>query len=214
MESVVLKATKRDVIGKKVKAMRRNGQLPAVLYGHGIEPHPITLDMREASRALFNLTSSSLVKIDLDGETFTALVRDKQRDYLKASFLHIDFQVVSMTEKIKAYVQIHLEGVSPAVRNFNGVVDLVTSEIEVESLPGDLPASFVVDISGLEALGSHISVGDLQIPQGVEVLLDKETIIVSVTSAVAEVAAEEGEEVSAAEPEVIEKGKKEEEVEE
>ena len=167
MESVVFKATKRDVKGKQVKALRREGKLPAVLYGHGFEPRAITLDMREASRQLFDLTSSSIVKIDLDGEMLNAIVRDKQRDYLKASFLHVDFQVVSMTEKLRAYVQIHLTGKAPAVRDFNGVADQVISEVEVEALPADLPESFFVDISSLTTIGSRICVGDLQVPAGV-----------------------------------------------
>lgn len=213
MENVVFKATRRDVKGKQVKAMRREGKLPAVIYGHAMEPRAITLDMHEASRQLFDLTSSSIVKIDLDGEMLTALVRDKQRDYLKASFLHVDFQVVSMTEKIRAYVQIHLTGKAPAVRDFNGVADQVVSEVEVEALPADLPESFTVDLSGLTEIGSRICVGDLVVPQGVEVLADAEEIIVSVTAAVAEVSEEELE-GGAAEPEVIEKGKKEEEDEE
>ena len=209
MESVVFKAAKRDVKGKQVKALRREGKLPAVLYGHGFEPRAITLDMREASRQLFDLTSSSIVKIDLDGEMLNAIVRDKQRDYLKASFLHVDFQVVSMTEKLRAYVQIHLTGKAPAVRDFNGVADQVISEVEVEALPADLPESFFVDISSLTTIGSRICVGDLQVPAGVQLLADPEEIIVSVTSAVAEEVAEETE-GGAEEPEVIEKGKKEE----
>ncbi|MCE5207641.1 MAG: 50S ribosomal protein L25 [Chloroflexi bacterium] len=215
MESVVIKATRRDITGKQVKALRRQGLLPAVLYGHQFDPRPITLDMREASRSLAGLTSSSLVKIDLDGEIFTALVRDKQRDYLKASFLHIDFQVVSMTEKIRAYVQVHVVGKSPAVRDFNAVAEQLISEIEVESLPGNLPESFSVDISSLATIGSHITVKDLIVPEGVEILLDNEEVIVSITaSSTEEEVVEEAVEGDTEEPEVIEKGKKEEETEE
>ena len=215
MESVVIKATKRDITGKQVKVLRRQGLLPAVLYGHQFDPRPITLDMREASRSLAGLTSSSLVKIDLDGEILTALVRDKQRDYLKASFLHIDFQVVSMTEKIRAYVQVHVIGKSPAVRDFNAVAEQLISEIEVESFPGNLPESFSVDISSLATIGSHITVKDLIVPEGVEILQDNEEVIVSITaSSTEEEVVEEAAEGGTEEPEVIEKGKKEEETEE
>ena len=87
MEKVVLKATKRDLIGKQVAAMRRNGQLPAVLYGYGIDPTPITLDMRDASRTLGRLTSSSLVHIELDGKEYPALVREKQRDPVTSAII-------------------------------------------------------------------------------------------------------------------------------
>lgn len=212
MESVILKATRRDVIGKQVKALRRAGQLPAVLYGHKFDPRPIALDMRDASRVLASLTSSSLVQIDLEGEMLTALVRDKQRDYLKATFLHVDFQVVSMTEKIRAYVQVHITGKSPAVRDFNAIAEQLINEIEIEALPGDLPEVFTVDISGLATIGNHIQIKDLVVPAGVEILMDMEEIIVSITAASMEAeVAEEEVEAAAGEPEVIEKGKKEEE---
>ena len=83
MEKVVLKAEKRDVIGKQVKAMRRAGKLPAVIYGRHTEPMNVTLDFHTASLVLGKLTSSSLVTIDLDGNEYPALVREKQRDYIK-----------------------------------------------------------------------------------------------------------------------------------
>src|SRR5512134_953737 len=108
MEKVVLKATKRDVIGKQVKAMRRAGKLPAVIYGRRTEPISIALDAHGASLVLGKLTSSSLVTIDLDGTEYPALVREKQRDYIKNRLLHVDFLTVSLTEKLTAYVAIEL----------------------------------------------------------------------------------------------------------
>src|SRR5688572_30459730 len=105
MEKVVLKATKRDVIGKQVRATRRAGMLPAVLYGRRTEPISISLDAHTASLLLGRLTSSSLVTIDLDGTEYPALVREKQRDYIKNRLLHVDFMAVSLTEKITASVR-------------------------------------------------------------------------------------------------------------
>ena len=122
MEHIVLKATKRDVVGKQVGALRRQGKLPAVLYGHHIETTPILLDAYEGSQTLSYLTSSSLVTIDLDGKQFLAQVREKQRDYLKNRLLHVDFQVVSLTEKMRAKVGIELSGTAPAVKNFKAVI--------------------------------------------------------------------------------------------
>src|ERR1043166_1981468 len=95
MEKVVLNASKRDVIGKQVKALRREGKLPAVIYGRHTEPININLDAHSASLALGKLTSSSLVTIAVDGTEYPALVREKQRDYIKNRLLHVDFLAVS-----------------------------------------------------------------------------------------------------------------------
>ncbi len=211
MEKVVLHATRRTVTGKKVGTLRRQGKLPGVIYGHHVETTPITLDLHSTTLALLRLTSSSLITIELDGQEFSTLVREKQRDYLANVLLHVDFQAVSLTEKIRANVAIVLSGISPAVKDFNGVVVTGLDEIEVESLPQHLPERIVVDISSLNRIGDGIFVRDLELPSEVEVLDDPDESIVIITSQVAE--EEAGEAGEQAEPEVIEKGKKEEEVE-
>ena len=122
MEKVVLKATKRDVVGKKVGALRRQGKLPAVLYGHHIETTPILLDAYEGAQTLSYLTSSSLVTIDLERKQYLAQVREKQRDYLKNCLLHVDFQIVSLTEKMHAKVGIRVTGTAPVVKNLNAEI--------------------------------------------------------------------------------------------
>ena len=122
MEKAVLNATRRTVTGKKVGAMRREGNLPAVLYGHNFKSTPITVNLREAAKVMHGLTASSLIYINLDGKEHAALVRERQRDFLRNVLKHVDFQVVSLTEKIRAKVAIVLEGVSPAVKDFNGII--------------------------------------------------------------------------------------------
>jgi len=122
MEKVVLKAEKRDVIGKQVKAMRRAGKLPAVIYGRRTEPINVSLDAHTASLVLGKLTSSSLVTIQVDGAEYPALVREKQRDYIKNRLLHVDFLAVSLDESIRATVSLNFVGVSPAVKDFNAVL--------------------------------------------------------------------------------------------
>jgi len=210
MEKVVIEATKRTVIGKQVSNLRRESKLPGVIYGHKIEPIAITMDLKQATRVLNNTTSSSVITINLDGTEYAALVREKQRNVLKNLFIHADFQAVSQTEKIRAAVNIELVGHAPAVKDFNGVVVEGVASITVESLPKDLPERFIVDLSSLKEIGSSITINDITIPEGVEVLDPMDETIVLITSPVAEieeeVEAEEGEE----EPEVIEKGKKEE----
>lgn len=214
MEKTVINATRRPVTGKKVGALRREGKLPAVLYGYKIEATPILLDHHEASRILAPLSKSHVVTVVLDGKEHSALVREKQKDFIRNSLLHVDFQVVSMTEKIRSKVSVILEGDSPAVKEFNGVVVSNLSEVEVEALPGDLPENIIVDITKLTAIGDAIYVRDLPVSSGVEILTPEEEVVVNITG----VAAEEEEVVEeieeGAEPEVIEKGKKEEEEEE
>jgi len=207
MEKIVLQATRRSVTGKKVGAMRRAGQLPAVLYGHHFESTPITLDLRETTHTLHGLSSSSLITINLEGQEYAALVREKQRNYVKGTLLHIDFQVVSLTEKIRTKVSIELEGVAPAVKDFNGVLVTGVDKVEVECLPQDLPQHIKVDISSLAKIGDGIYVRDLPTPVNVEILENGEEMVAVVTGVEEE---KEGEASSMAEPELIERGKKEE----
>lgn len=210
MEKLVIQATRRSVTGKKVGALRRDGKLPGILYGYQIESTPILMELREASRVLAHASSSQLITINLDGKEFATLVREKQRDFIKGTLLHVDFQVVSLTEKIRTSVGIELSGTSPAVKDYNGVIVQELDEVEVEALPQDLPDKLVVDISGLTKIGDAIFVRDLNLPSSVEILNEPDEVVVIVTGAAPEISEEEiSEEIS--EPEVIERGKKEEE---
>ena len=219
MEKVVLKAAPRTATGRHVRALRRSGQLPAVIYGHNVEPISISLDAREATRVLGRISSSSLVTVDLDGKEYPSLVREKQLNYITRNLIHVDFQVVSLTEKIRANVGIVLTGSSPAVKDFNALLINGLTELEVEAFPQDLPERVVVDISPLLKIGDGIHVRDLVLSEKVTILDAPDEMVVLATAP----AKEEVEEVvtpeeealeEAAEPEVIEKGKKEEEEEE
>jgi large subunit ribosomal protein L25 len=213
MEKVVLKAELRTIIGKQVGALRRSGKLPGVIYGHHVDPTPISMDLHEASLILGALTASSLVTILLDGKETAALVREKQRNYVRGSLLHVDFQAVSLSEKIRAKVGINLHGISPAVKDFNGIVVTGLQELEVEALPQNLPERINLDISNLKAIGDGLYVRDIVLADNVQVLDQPDEMIAVVTGSKEEVE-EVAEGVSAAEPEVIERGKKEEEGEE
>jgi large subunit ribosomal protein L25 len=210
MDRVVLKATRRDVTGKQVKNLRRLGRLPAVMYGHKVDPISISLEAHASSLILPGLSSSAIVTIDLDGEQYTVLVREKQRDYIRNILTHIDFQVVSATEKIRTQVHIELHGLSPAVKDFNAVIVTNISQVDVEALPGDLPERFVVDISKLVNVGDAIYVRDLPSSDKVVISTDPDEVVVVATGAAAEeIEAEAAPETP--EPEIIERGKKEEE---
>ena len=216
MEKTVIQAEKRAVVGKQVRALRREGKLPAVIYGHHVDPVSIVLDARSASRILAKASSSTLVTIELEGVQYPTLVREKQLDFIRNSLIHVDFLAVSMTEKITASVGIHLEGAAPAVKELNAILVTGLTELEVECLANDLPERFVVDISGLTEIGDGVYVRDVTPPANIEMLDDPDEMIVVATAMAAEEIEEEevveGEEEE--EPEVIEKGKKEEEGEE
>ncbi len=220
MEKVVLKAEKRDVLGKQVKALRRAGKLPAVIYGRRTEPISLLLDAHNASLVLGKLTSSSLVTIELDGKEYPSLVREKQRDYIKNRLLHVDFLTVSLTENIRATVSLHLIGVSGAVKDFNAVLVNNLESLEIECLPTDLPERIDLDISVLARPGDGIRVRDVPAPDKVRLLDDPDTMVVVATFAKVEeeVAAVPGAEAvtpTTTEPELaVERGKKEEEGEE
>ena len=216
MDKVVLQATRRTVTGKQVGALRRQGILPGIIYGHHIDPTPISLNLHNTTLAWTGLSSSSLVYLDLEGSEHATLIREKQRDYIQGTIKHIDFQVVSLTEKIRAEVSIELVGSSPAVRELNAVLVTGLDQLVVESLPQSLPERYVVDVSKLAKIGDAVYVRDLKVTEEVEILSDPDEMLVLATAGAAEEEEEEEEveEVSLAEPEIIERGKKEEEEDE
>ncbi len=177
MEKVVLKATKRDVIGKQVKALRREGKLPAVIYGRHNEPISISLDAHSASLALAKVTSSSLVTLDVDGTEYPALVREKQRDYIKNRLVHVDFLAVSLKEKLRASVSLHFVGVSLAVKDYGAVFVHNLEQFHVECLPTDLPERIDVDISTLARIGDGIRVGEVAVSDKIQVLDNPDTMV-------------------------------------
>ena len=191
MEKIILKAAKRQIPGKQVKALRREGKLPAVIYGHRIESTPIVLDAAIALPKLSLLTSSTTVIIDLDGEEYPAIVREKQRDPVKRFLTHLDFQVISLTEKMRAKVSIELSGVAPAEKAASAVILSGLNELEVESLPQDLPERFIVDIAGLAEIGDTIRVQDIPKLHGVAILNDPEEVIVTASAPTVERVVEE-----------------------
>lgn len=219
MEKVVLQAEKRETIGKQVKTLRRDGKLPAVIYGRHIKPVNINLDAHSASLTLNKISSSSFVTISLGGEEHLVLVREKQRDYIKNRLLHVDFLAVSQNEKLRASVSIQLTGASLAVKDFSAVLVQNLESLNVECLPADLPERVVVDIAVLEKIGDGVRVKDLQLSDKIRVIEDPETMIVVATPPKIEEDAAAGAEgavaagtPSSSEPELsVERGKKDEE---
>ncbi len=215
MDKIIINAQKRTVFGKKVGALRREGMIPGVIYGHKENPISIMMNAREVTRAVQGLTPSSIVTIKIGKESHAALIREKQRNYLRNELIHIDFQVLSLKEKIRSKIEIFMSGVAPAVKAFDGIVLNEKEFIEVEALPTDLPERITIDISVLKEIGDVIRVKDLEISDKVTVFDDLNDVIVSVSGvSVEQETEEEPVESETAEPEVVEKGKKEEEEEE
>ncbi len=216
MEKIVIEATRREVTGKKVRFLRRDGKLPAILFGYGVESTPITLDLRETSRTLARVGSSTLVALVVDGKEYNVLVRERQQDVIYRTLTHVDFQAVSMTETVRAQVAINLLDTEvPAIETYGAILNIGLDVLEIECLPQDLPERIEIDLSGLTEIGDSILVQDLPLPAGVVALDDPETLVVVVSTPIAEEEEEEEEVLEeGVEPEVIEKGRAEEDEEE
>lgn len=214
MEEIVIDAKKREVIGKQVRGLRRESLLPAVIYGRRLAPVSITLNAKEANRILSSMTTSQLITVTFEGEKHVTLVREKQRHPVQGHLLHVDFMAVSMTEKLKVDVPIELRGDAPAVKDYGGILVPGVEQLEIESFPQDLPERVVVDVSSMKQIGDAIHVRDIVMSDKVQVLTSLDEVVAIITAPVAEeeVAPVAGE-VAGEEPEVIEKGKKEEEAE-
>ena len=223
-EKIVIQAQKRTVTGKQVRALRQQGILPGVIYGRigkeQIEPIAIQLDLHTATQIIKKMTGSSLVTIDVEGEKYPAIFRELQKDIIYGTLKHVDFMAVSLTEKLQAAISIELIGQAPAEINMAAVVVTGISELEIECLPQDLPERIEVDATVLVDIDSAIYVKDLDLPDNILVLTDPEELIAGVTYVTIEEEEEEEEEGELidlldedVEPEVIEKGKKEDEFE-
>ncbi len=215
MSELVLEAKPRGLIGKKVKRLRRAGVLPGVLYGAGTSPVPIELDSHSTNKVLSGVSGSTLLDLELDGETHKVLLRDVQLDVIRREILHIDLMKVALDTAIRAVVPVELVGEAPAAKEKEGVLVSGLSEVEVEALPQDLPEKFEVQLEVLEEIDASITVADLPLSEGVEVLTDPDELIARVIFQEEEIVEEE-EEIETflaleEEPELVGRGEREEE---
>jgi large subunit ribosomal protein L25 len=213
-EILKLSAKRRTVIGKGLGQLRRDGQLPAVLYGHGVEATPIQLPAREASRVLRAVRGSELIELTVDGQAHQVLLQDRQRDSLRGHYLHLDFLAVDMTRKLRANIPLRLVGASFAVQSLAGVLVRGVTEIEVECLPADLVNVLDVDISSMRDIGSALHVRDVVVPPALTVMTGPDELVARVTAQAKEEDLAVPTAATPTEVEVIEKGKPEEEGEE
>jgi large subunit ribosomal protein L25 len=219
MATVSFNATARDVTGKgAARTLRSKGQVPAVIYGHGRDPQPLSLNARDLDKMLGHIQAeSTVIEVTVGGQTAKTLIREIQRHPIKRQILHVDFQALVAGEKVTVSIPIVLAGIPEGVRLGGGVMDQTLRELEIEVDPSDIPDHVELDVTNM-VIGDSKHVSDLSLPPGVKVLDDPETSVAVVaapravieeTAAVAEPV--EGEAGAVAEPEVIGRGKEDEE---
>ena len=199
MEQLQLRAASRALRGKRVKQLRAQHQVPAVIYGPDTPAIAIQAEERALRKMLSEAGSTALINLFVDDrpEPISVLAREIQRDILTSRLLHVDFYQVRLTEKVKTTPRLEFVGESPLVKSGEAVMIHGMTEVEVECLPTDLVDSIAVDISGLESLDDSVLVSDLPVPPGVTILADPAEVVVSLVTtraALAEGEREEGEE--------------------
>ena len=204
MNQVSLKARQRTDTGKQVaKALRRDGALPAVVYGSGVSSTPLTLDYREFEGFLRKTRGESVViNLEIEGmEDKKALLRDIQRDYLRNQLLHADFQQIRMSDRITTEVSLVMIGEPIGVTRDGGVLDQSLRVVEISCVASEIPEHLEVDISEL-SMGDTIHISDLSF-ENVEIVTDGEVAVVSVLTPMAEEPEEEEVDLEQEEPEII-----------
>lgn len=184
---VQLKAEKRELIGKKVRRLRRAGILPATVYGHRIEPQSIQIEAQALRDALRKAGTTQLIDLLIDTQPARpVLVRQTTVDPRRNTVTHVEFFQANLLEKITTHVRLHVVGESPAVQS-GGILLQVLDHIDLESLPQDVPAEGVeVDISGIQEINGAIHIGDLQVPPGVTFQTPVDEVVVKVNPPVSE----------------------------
>lgn len=166
---------------RATRRLRREGQVPGILYGRGGDPVAFAADARELRHALAG--SGAVLELSIDGSrSESAVVKEAQRHPIRGDLLHVDLLRVDLNQPIHAVVPVELAGAedAPGVRQ-GGILEHVTREVNVEALPNDIPDALTLDVSGLEAAGTA-TVADLSAQQGVTILDDPETVVATITA--------------------------------
>jgi large subunit ribosomal protein L25 len=214
MATAALTASSRSSVGKgSARKLRAAGKIPGVIYGHARQPQSVTLDTRELERLLEKIAAAStVIELTIDGTASKTLIRELQRDPVRRTIIHVDFQELVAGEKVSVRVRIGFEGSPAGVREGGGIFEEALHELEIEVDPADIPERLVVDVTELK-LGHSLHVSDVKLPPGVKLITDPSVTICLCSApreeevAVAVTAAVEGEAVVAAEPELIRKPK-------
>jgi large subunit ribosomal protein L25 len=212
MSELTIEVKKREKTGKGANRRARSGGLiPAVVYGGGKESVAIEIDRKSMLDLMKKAGSETpIYLLKLGDSQRHAMIREMQTHPISRQVVHIDFQRVMMDQKIHVKVPVELVGTAYGVKTQGAVLDFVTREIEVECLPGDIPGHVELDVTGLHA-NQHAEARDVKLPEGVTLYDSPDKVIVSVAHARVEDTGAEGEATDRDEPEVVKKGKTDEE---
>jgi large subunit ribosomal protein L25 len=181
-----LNLVRRDVIGKKVRALRRSGIIPANIYGHNVDSLAVQVPSDELRLLMKRHSRNEIIYVQVDGQERPTFVRDVQRNPVTDQIVHVDFLQISLTETVRLEVPVRFSGVAPAVSTHGGIVTHSTNMVMVEALPTAVPSSIEIDISGLTDIGQSIHVGDLPEMEGVVFITDPGSVIVRIDLPAAE----------------------------
>ncbi len=210
MSESTIEVQQRVAEGKNAnRRLRAAGVIPAVLYGGGGDSVPIQINQHQIDELLRSRAGENtvfLLKLEGTKKSRHSMIRDLQKDSITGHLIHIDFQRILLDQKIKLAVPVEIVGVPEGVKTEGGILDFVTREVEIECLPTQIPNQIRVDVEALH-VGQHIEAGQIELPKGIELLTDRERVLVSIAIArVVEEEAEESEELLEAEtaqPEVV-----------
>jgi len=178
------KVTTRSVNGKKTRFLRREGITPAHLFGQGLDSVAVQCPTNDLQRAISQKGTTRLMdlKLDTEKEARSVFIREIQRDALSGELIHVDFYQVNKNRKIRVAVPVVLVGDAPASKLKNNIIEQLMSEVEVESLPGDLPPQIEVDITPLAEANQAMHIRDIKVKPGVAIMAAPEQLIVKVST--------------------------------
>ena len=183
MDKLELKVANREILGKKVKHLRRQGIIPVHLFGHGIQSLALQCDTVRLERVLAQAEQTGLISLKLENEKKprTVMVRAFDRDWRKGKLLHVDFYQVKLSEKLKLEVPVVLVGESPALKSKDNMLEHELDTLTIECLPVKIPTNIEVDISSFTEPGQAIRVKDIVLDKDITVLNDPELVVVKIS---------------------------------
>ncbi|MDO8240699.1 MAG: 50S ribosomal protein L25 [Candidatus Moranbacteria bacterium] len=183
MEKVLLEATARAERGRKVNVGRREGRVPAVVYGHSVESTSLWVNALDLKRLLKKSGESTIIDLKIDGkDDRNVLIHEIQKNGVTGKFTHVDFFQVRMDEEIETEVELVFIGEAPAVKTMGGIFVKSIDKVTVKCLPSDLPSHIDVDISKIVTFEDHITIKDLKVSAKVKIELDPETVVALVSA--------------------------------
>lgn len=190
MKHEKLKVEKRTILGKGLKKLRRDGIIPANVYGKNIKSESLQVKADELEKVYKETGETGLVDLELEGKLIPVLIHNVQKNF-RGKVLHTDFFQVNLKEKVKAMVPLEIIGEPAAVTEKLGILMNIIDEVEVEALPESLPENIEVNIKLLAKVNDQVLVSDLKVPEGVEILTDGSQVVSKIAELITKEAAEE-----------------------